>query len=203
MARDMRADFDPYREQIGNCHCQPCRTTSYANRTRSQQVADAVALLELLRAGTHERVEWADYVAAAKAERAAEIAAACTGGATERRMVVMKRGYSTSRDSDFWPYGQAAPMQAKEFVVGLGIGVSIDAFAERERAYEARVVAAERERAAHVERLIEADGRNRCTYFRVSGRLCDGHTELVVSWPGKGAGAVPQPRQEASAVVAA
>lgn len=189
----MRADFAPYLDEIRKCHCRPCVETSYANRPASDSLAAAVALLAVLRAGAHQRVEWADYIVAAKVQAAQRIAAACVDGATERRMVVMERGYSTSRDSDFWPYGPAGPMKAHEFVVGLGIGVTTGVYEARERAYNERVAAAERQRALHVERLIEADGRNRCTYFRVTGRLCDGHGEYAPV-------PLPQQRKELAAV---
>lgn len=168
-------DFAPFRTEIELCQCDLCYPMGYANRPYAQRVADATALLTALRAGTHKRMSLAERAEIARREHRARVAAACADGVTERRMAILIRGYATGRDSDVWPYGPAGPMQAAEFVDGIGIGMTPGRHATAEAARRVRVERAERDRARTVARLIATDGRNRCTYFRFRGELCDHH----------------------------
>ncbi len=168
-------DFAPYRTQIHLCQCDLCYPMGFANRDHARRVADAAALLAALRAGTHTHMSIAERAEIARVEHRARIAAACADGVTERRMAVMIRGYASGRDSDVWPYGPAGAMQSHEFVVGTGIGMTPGRYAAAEAVHRAYVERAAADRARTVERLIAADGRNRCVYFRFTGNLCDHH----------------------------
>ncbi len=168
-------DFDPYRAQIRGCECDLCYPMGYANRAADQRLRDAHALLVALRNGTHRHVTLAERAAIARRERAERIAAACRDGAAERRMAALIRGYATSRDRDTFPYGPAGPMAGADFVIGTGVGMSAGRYAAAHAAHAAHVERAERDRAATVARLIAADPRNTCVYFRFSGALCGHH----------------------------
>jgi hypothetical protein len=173
-------DFAPYRAEFSGCSCPLCNEVAYAGSDvldmgGRRHLTACAALLDALRAGTHQRVELAEYVAAAKVEKAARIAEACRTGAGEQAIAVLERGYSTSRDKETYPYGSAGPMQSREFVIGSGLGMTAGAYERRVKAWDQRVSQANAERAIQVERLIQQDARNKCTYYRIAGKLCDHH----------------------------
>lgn len=177
------SDFDPYRTQLHMCECDLCYPLGFANRPYEQRQAAAETLLAALQAGTHVHMSIAERAAIAREQHVARVAAACADGVSERRMAGILRGYVTSKDSDFWPYGPAGPMAAAEFVIGSGVGVSAGRYAAAEREYNALVTRAERDRAAHVVRLIAADDRNRCVHFRFRGELCAHHAAHGTAHP--------------------
>jgi hypothetical protein len=90
-------------------------------------------------------------------------------------MAALERGFSTGRDKETYPYGPAGPMRSREFVIGSGLGVSAGAYEARKKAWDQRVARQNADRAIQVERLIQQDARNKCTYYRIAGKLCDHH----------------------------
>lgn len=172
--------FDPYRAEFTGCHCLTCRNVSYAasraGGDRDHQVA-ASALLAELKAGTHVRVEWAAYVAQARAESAARIAEACAAGRSEAHLYGLKRGYFTSRDDPVTGVTMGFP-GALEYRVGSGIGTTPGRHAMAMAAWRQSVDARMASRSREVGRLVAADRRNLCTYFRVAGQVCSAHAEL-------------------------
>lgn len=112
-------DFDPYRDEIRDCHCAEfCLPLAYVTSKNSGTYAHtgegqreneerARALLAALVAGAHQRVEFREFVAQAKAEKARRLAEA----GTEAERAVIERGYVSFKMSDFYATG-----------MGLGIG---------------------------------------------------------------------------------
>ena len=168
-------DFDPYRADIRDCYCKLCVQTSYYGRSTSQQITDARALLDALRAGEHVRVELAEYVAAAKAAHAVAVAEACAAGKSELYMLGMHRGYHGGNNAKHYyrePYGE-------DMMVGLGIGMTPGRHEAAVAALEQRRADFRARRAAELPALIETDRRNVCTYFRMSGEVCTHHTAML------------------------
>lgn len=112
-------DFAPYRAEIQDCHCREfClpmvyvmskNSGTYARTGEGQREHErhARGLLAALVAGTHQRVDFREFVAEAKAEKARRLAEA----GTEAERAVIERGYASVKMSDFYVTG-----------MGLGIG---------------------------------------------------------------------------------
>jgi hypothetical protein len=159
------SDFDPYREQIQDCHCDPCNQVAYA-ASRAGQFdlrKAAQALLDRLQAGDHTRVERDTWLKQVAADRAYRIAEACRNGASDEQMANLHRGYSTAKMSDF-------------YATGMGLGMSLGRHEAAVAAREAIRAAGQVRRELELARLIAQDPRNACTYFRVCGQQCDHHT---------------------------
>jgi len=109
-------DFDPYRDQIRDCHCAECRQVAYAasdvlDFDGSRHMAAARALLASLRAGTHRHMTLAERAEEARAEKAERVADAVARGASADEIAAIERGYTAVRMRDFFATG-----------MGLGIG---------------------------------------------------------------------------------
>jgi hypothetical protein len=168
--------FKPYLDAIRNCHCKPCRQVSYANRPPHQVRADARALLDALRAGTHVRVEFADYAAEAKREHAARVAARCADGGTDFDLYMMTRRAYTGRELERF-YGLSFGL---DFYTGIGIGMTPGRHAERMSWWENLRARVDAEHAARIPALVAKDPRNACAAFRMSGEVCTHHAMPVV-----------------------
>lgn len=110
------ADFDLYRAEFTDCCCPLCREVAYAlsdvlDHAGRRHLAACGVLLTALRAGTHTRVERADWHEQCRREHDARVAAAKAAGITGRRLADIERGYSTVKMSDFYATG-----------MGLGVG---------------------------------------------------------------------------------
>jgi hypothetical protein len=173
------ADFDPYRTAIADCHCKLCVQMSYANRDAATRRADAVALLESLRAGTHTRVEFADYIAAAKRDHAERLTAECTGRGDEFKIFCMTRLHQNGREQEMF-YGLGSTYSL-DFYTGIGVGVTPGRHAQAMRWWTDLKARKDAERAARVPGLVAKDGRNACVAYRVAGELCTGHAHLTAS----------------------
>lgn len=166
-------DFDPYRAQFRDCNCLLCRNVAYANSGHGNIREACQKLLDALKAGTHERVELADHIEQLKVERAARIAEACASGASELHMFGLHRGYHGGNNERLY---FREPHDAF-FMVGTGIGMTPGRHAAADaRLQESRRRFLDRWQ-VEVERLVLADRRNTCTYFRMSGELCTRHSE--------------------------
>lgn len=109
-------DFAPFRDEIHDCHCAICRECQYALADvldfRGERHLDACrALLAALTAGEHQRVEFADWVAASKTAAAERLETARRNGASTGELAIIERGYVTVKMSDFYATG-----------MGLGVG---------------------------------------------------------------------------------
>lgn len=108
-------DFDPYRAEFTDCCCPTCREVDYAlsdvlDFTGRRHLAACEALLAALRAGTHDRVERADWHEQCRREHDDRVAAAKAAGITGRRLADIERGYSAVRMSDFYTTGMGLGM---------------------------------------------------------------------------------------------
>lgn len=170
-------DFDPYRDQFTGCNCLLCRELAYANSGHGDLYKAGEALLDALRAGTHVHVTLAERIVEAKAEKAADVAAACAAGRSELHMLGLFRGYHGGTNERFY-YGEP---HSEAFMVGTGIGMTPG----RHEAAYARLQETRRRfmarREVEVQRLILVDGRNTCTYFRMSGEVCTHHAAVLAA----------------------
>lgn len=115
------ADFDPYRADIRDCACDVCNEVAYAlsnvlDFTGARHRAAARNLLDVLRAGQHRHVSYAERAAIARAEKAVRLAAAIANGASASHIAAIERGYATVKMSDFYATGMGLGMTPRRGV---------------------------------------------------------------------------------------
>lgn len=108
-------DFDPFRDQITDCHCAHCQEVSYALDDVSdfgghRHMSACRALLDALRAGEHTHVAFQERVREAREAKAERLERAKAEGASKGELAAIERGYTKVRMSDF-------------YVTGMGLGV--------------------------------------------------------------------------------